>query len=51
MMQINCLTLHTPLTFWLGKKVRQRNLIELSGLIGFCYDVSDTQDGLKCWRM
>ena len=27
------------------------NLIELSDLIRFGYDLSDTQDGLKCWRM
>ena len=27
------------------------NLIDLSDLIGFGYDLSDTQDGLKCWRM
>ena len=27
------------------------NLIELSDLIGFDYDLSDTQDGLKCWWM
>ena len=27
------------------------NLIELSDLIGFGYDLSDTQDGLKCYRM
>ena len=27
------------------------NLIELSDLIGFGYDLSDTQDGLKCWRI
>ena len=27
------------------------NLIELSDLIGFGYDLSDTQDGLECWRM
>ena len=27
------------------------NLIELGDLIGFGYDLSDTQDGLKCWRM
>ena len=26
-------------------------LIELSDLIGFGYDLSYTQDGLKCWRM
>ena len=26
------------------------NLIKLSALIGFVYDLSDTQDGLKCWR-
>ena len=26
------------------------NLIGLSDLIGFGYDLSDTQDGLKCWR-
>ena len=25
-------------------------LIELSDLIGFSYDLSDTQDGLRCWR-
>ena len=25
-------------------------LIELSDLIGFGYDLSDTQDGLRCWR-
>ena len=25
-------------------------LIELSELIGFDYDLSDTQDGLRCWR-
>ena len=47
--------MHT-LIFWvgLGKKVRQRNCadkynsIELSDLIGFGYDLSDTQDGPKC---
>ena len=27
------------------------NLIELSDLIGFSYDLSDTHDGLKCWGM
>ena len=27
------------------------NLIELSNLIGFGYDLSDNRDGLKCWRM
>ena len=27
------------------------NLIELSDLIGFGYDLSDTQNGPKCWRM
>ena len=27
------------------------NFIELSDLIGFGYDLSDTQDELKCWRM
>ena len=26
-------------------------LTELSSLIGFGYDLSDTQDGLKSWRM
>ena len=26
-------------------------MIELSDLIGFGYDLSDTQDGLKCLRM
>ena len=26
-------------------------MIELSDLIGFGYDLSDTKDGLKCWRM
>ena len=26
-------------------------LNELSSLIGFDYDLSDTQDGLKSWRM
>ena len=26
-------------------------LVELSDLIGFGYDLSDTLDGLKCWRM
>ena len=26
-------------------------LIELSDLIGFGYDLSDTQDGLKCWKI
>ena len=27
------------------------NLIELSDLVGFGYDPSDTHDELKCWRM
>ena len=26
-------------------------MIKLNDLIGFVYDLSDTQDGLKCWRM
>ena len=26
-------------------------MIELSDFIGFGYDLSDTQDGLKCWRI
>ena len=52
-MQLKCLTLCTPLAFWEGKKVRHWNsadkyiLIELCDLIGFGYDLSDTQDGLK----
>ena len=25
--------------------------MELSDLIGFGYDLSETQDGIKCWRM
>ena len=41
----------------MGKKARHSysadkyNLIELSDLIGFGYGLSDTKDGLKCWRM
>ena len=27
------------------------NLIELSDLIGFGYELNDTEDGLKCWIM
>ena len=27
------------------------DFVVLSDLIGFGYDLSDTQDGLKCWRM
>ena len=26
-------------------------LIELGELLGFDYDLSDTQDGLMCWRI
>ena len=36
----------------MGKKVRhcagKYNLVELSDLIGFGYDLSDTQDRFKC---
>ena len=48
--------MHTPFIL-LGKTVRhchcadKYDFIELSDLIGFGYDLSDTQDGLKCWRM
>ena len=49
--------MHTPnLMFWVYcKKDRHWNcadkyiLIELSDLIGFGYDLSDTQGGLECW--
>ena len=49
------LTLCTPLAFW-GKGqtlncADKYNLIEFSDFIGFDFDLSDTQDGLKCWRM
>ena len=52
-MQINFLTFCTPHIFWVGHGscADNYNLIELSDLIGFGYDVSDTQDGLKCWKM
>ena len=56
-MQLKCLTLCTPLAFWVGYKGQtlnsevKYNLIELSDLVGFGYDLSATQDGLKCWRM
>ena len=58
-MQVKCLTLYYahPLPFGLGKKARHRNcankhiLIELSVLICFGYDLGDTQDGLRCWKM
>ena len=46
-MQVKCLTLCTPLAFWLGNKVRHWNyadeyiLIGLSDLIGFGYDQMD----------
>ena len=49
--------MHTPGLLGWVKKVRHRNcadkynLIELSDLIGFGYDLSDTQDGFQCWRM
>ena len=29
----------------------RHNLIELSDLIGFGYDLSHTQDELRCWTM
>ena len=45
----------SPLAFWVGLKGQPLNcadnLIELSDLLGFGYDLSDTQDGLDCWRM
>ena len=53
-MQLKCLTLCNPWPFGLDKKVRHWNcadnhkLIELSDLLCFGYDLSDTQDGLKC---
>ena len=46
-----------PWPFGFGKTVThwncadKYNLIELSDLIGLGYDLSITQDGLKCWRM
>ena len=52
-MQLKCLTLCTPLAFWGGLKARhgncadKYNLIELSDLIGFGYDLNDIQDGLS----
>ena len=49
--------MHTAWAFGLGKKViwhwncADKNiLIELSDLIGFGYDLTDTQDALMCWR-
>ena len=47
-MQLNCLTLGTPLTLiGLGKKVRQFEIVQIRTV----YDLRDTLDGLKCWRM
>ena len=48
--------MHTPGLLGLVKKsdidcADKYSLNELSDLIGFGYDLSDTQDGLKCWRM
>ena len=48
--------MHTPgLLGWVKDQTLncadKYNLIELSDLIGFGFDLSDTQDGLKCWRM
>ena len=48
--------MHTP-GLWGGVKRLTLNcadkyyLMELRDLIGFGYDLSDTQDLLKCWRM
>ena len=54
-MQLTCLTLRLW-PFRLGKRsdieIKQISInIKLSDLIGFGYDLSDTQDGLECWRM
>ena len=45
-MQLKCLTLCTPLTFWV--EILQISII---CLICFGYDLSDFQDELKRWRM
>ena len=58
-MQLKCLTLCKPLAFlgWVKGQTLNRadkyNLTELSDLIhvGFGYDLTDIQEGLKCWRM
>ena len=56
-MHLKCLTLCTPLAFWVGQKGQtlncadKYNLIVLSDFIGFSADLSDTQDGIKYWRM
>ena len=44
-MQVKCLTLCTPDLLGVGKM----SDIEISDLIGFGYDLSDTQYGLRCW--
>ena len=43
--------MHTPdLLGWVKRSDIEIVLIKHSELIGFAYDLSDTQDGLRCWR-
>ena len=41
--------MHTPgLLGWVKRS--DIEIVQISILIGFGYDLSDTQDGLRCWR-
>ena len=48
-MHLKCLTLCTPLAFWVGLKGLTLKLTD-EYLISFGYNLSDTQDGLRFWR-
>ena len=41
--------MHTPGLLGLVKR-SDIEIVPLSILIGFGYDLSDSQDGLRCWR-
>ena len=54
-MALKCLTLCTPLAFLGWVKMPDIETVQISIIllnwIGFGYDLSVIQDGLKCWRM
>ena len=44
--------MHTPdFLGWVQRSDNEIVQISIGDLIGFVYDRSDTQDGLKCWRI